>query len=139
MVHFTPETNQVRFPTIPPRSIFCTIVLFTLTVDGHWTKWIKSECGGTCPKLVYNFSRTCTNPKPRFGGKHCEGEGFRTEPCSVGVENPIKALGIKTNAHFFINISAHIFSLRTGTKGWMVCQFLWLHQQHCQMAPQYFN
>ena len=61
------------------------------TVDGQWSAWTITKCGGICPNLSYNISRTCTNPRPRFGGKYCEGEeGSRTELCSVSGASAVK-------------------------------------------------
>ncbi|KAL9981504.1 hypothetical protein ACROYT_G010211 [Oculina patagonica] len=52
-----------------------------------WSQW--SHCPATCEtKALKRRERTCSNPKPMFGGRDCEGERvqFRncgTEACSV--------------------------------------------------------
>ena len=45
-------------------------VLKCLVVDGglsHWSKW--SSCSGSCG--IMERHRSCTNPKPAFGGREC--------------------------------------------------------------------
>lgn len=45
----------------------------TCPVDGGWTSWTPWKCTVTCGGGTGRNVRTCTNPKPMFGGKECEG------------------------------------------------------------------
>ncbi|XP_078378153.1 SCO-spondin-like isoform X5 [Oculina patagonica] len=52
-------------------------------VDGKWTVWGKwSICPVTCGGGVQDRSRTCTDPKPAFGGAPCVGASKETRSCS---------------------------------------------------------
>lgn len=54
-------------------------------VDGGWSAWPEewSECSRTCGGGVRTKVRKCDSPKPRFGGKECEGEKVKTNLCNV--------------------------------------------------------
>ncbi|XP_058985154.1 semaphorin-5A isoform X1 [Musca domestica] len=44
------------------------------TVHGGWTEWSAwSACSQTCGMAVKTRRRTCSNPKPAFGGRTCVG------------------------------------------------------------------
>ena len=34
-------------------------------------------------KGIQKLTRTCTNPKPQFGGKDCEGSNEKVEECEL--------------------------------------------------------
>ena len=60
------------------------LLLFAL-VDGGFTEWgdwteCSVKCGGGG---VQTSTRSCTNPKPRFKGKKCEGSTTKTRPCGL--------------------------------------------------------
>ncbi|KAH9507536.1 hypothetical protein Btru_051379 [Bulinus truncatus] len=54
-------------------------------IDGGWSAWPTqwSECSRTCGGGIRTKVRNCDNPKPRFGGKSCEGESTKTNLCNV--------------------------------------------------------
>ena len=51
-------------------------------MDGGWTNWSEpGECSTTCGSGQKVKTRSCTNPKPLFGGKDCVGENQYTVAC----------------------------------------------------------
>ncbi|XP_065067919.1 A disintegrin and metalloproteinase with thrombospondin motifs 6-like [Rhopilema esculentum] len=67
----------------------CISVEKPIAIDGGWSQWSTdySTCSRTCGGGVQYKQRICNRPKPRFGGKHCEGEPrsyqlCNTKPCS---------------------------------------------------------
>lgn len=51
-----------------------TIEVNNCTVHGGWTEWSAySPCSQTCGIAVKTRKRTCSNPKPAFGGRVCVG------------------------------------------------------------------
>lgn len=47
-------------------------------IDGSWSCWSPwASCSGG----QRSRQRTCNNPSPRSGGKHCTGEAMEKEPC----------------------------------------------------------
>ncbi|XP_015756260.1 PREDICTED: A disintegrin and metalloproteinase with thrombospondin motifs 18-like [Acropora digitifera] len=60
------------------------------TVDGAWSTWSSkySECSRTCGGGVQYKERRCNTPRPKNGGKRCEGQErdyklCNTEACST--------------------------------------------------------
>ena len=53
-------------------------------MDGKWGKWGKwSECSVTCGGGSRKRSRKCNKPKPKGGGKKCEGDKQEVEECNT--------------------------------------------------------
>lgn len=52
------------------------------SIDGGWSEWIKGECSKSCGSGKRVLTRTCSNPKPEYGGKNCDGESSKTEDCN---------------------------------------------------------
>ncbi|XP_059145188.1 A disintegrin and metalloproteinase with thrombospondin motifs 1-like [Physella acuta] len=54
-------------------------------VNGGWSAWSPdwSSCSRSCGGGVRSKTRTCDNPRPRFGGKECEGPSVKTNLCNV--------------------------------------------------------
>ncbi|XP_052265428.1 A disintegrin and metalloproteinase with thrombospondin motifs 2-like [Dreissena polymorpha] len=51
-------------------------------VQGGWSAWSGwSNCSAQCNIGFKRRSRVCTNPKPDFGGKECDGESDNTDTC----------------------------------------------------------
>lgn len=54
---------------------------------------MSMPCSVTCGNGVEIVSRSCTNPRPKNGGKPCPGEAKKKQPCSriscPGKENVI--------------------------------------------------
>ncbi|XP_067914831.1 A disintegrin and metalloproteinase with thrombospondin motifs 16 isoform X2 [Heterodontus francisci] len=43
-------------------------------INGRWSNWsMWSPCSRTCGGGVTNRERQCTNPRPQYGGKFCDG------------------------------------------------------------------
>ncbi|WAR26346.1 LOW QUALITY PROTEIN: HMCN1-like protein [Mya arenaria] len=54
-----------------------------MLVDGHWSLWGNwTECSVTCGEGQRSRNRSCSDPKPAFGGENCTiGSFFATETC----------------------------------------------------------
>lgn len=46
-----------------------------------WTAWTK--CSVTCGNGTRSRRRTCSNPRPQYGGLDCVGQPMQTEICVV--------------------------------------------------------
>ncbi|KAM9783263.1 A disintegrin and metalloproteinase with thrombospondin motifs 16 [Neosynchiropus ocellatus] len=50
--------------------------------DGHWSEWSSwSACSRSCESGVTHRDRQCNNPRPAYGGKHCEGSSRSLKLC----------------------------------------------------------
>lgn len=65
-------------------------LFFIILVDGKFSDWTSGACktnkGDTCgvgKKGTLKRTRTCTSPKPQYGGKDCEGENETIEECTL--------------------------------------------------------
>ncbi|CAF2146086.1 unnamed protein product [Rotaria magnacalcarata] len=61
-----------------------TCPILNITMDGSWTSWsswstCQQETGETCQCRT----RTCTQPKPQFGGKLCQGNFIEINRCEI--------------------------------------------------------
>jgi|GEM_PF-4977781 len=53
-------------------------------VDGGWGPWqLSTGCSKACGGGVKTYTRSCNNPSPVDGGKHCVGSNTKTEPCNT--------------------------------------------------------
>lgn len=53
-------------------------------VDGDWTEWGEwTDCTKSCGIGMTSRSRSCTNPYPRNGGKHCDGMYVDIKYCNM--------------------------------------------------------
>ena len=60
------------------------LTLLHCLVNGQWAQWgTWGSCDKYCGGGVQTKIRLCTNPKPRFGGKSCEGDGQMTKACNT--------------------------------------------------------
>ena len=48
-----------------------------LTAKGGWKEEATIH-SGTCGTITIQIFRSCTNPRPRFGGKNCPGDANTT-------------------------------------------------------------
>ena len=58
-----------------------TYVCFTCVifkVDGGWSDIMYGPYSASCGRVTVDTFRTCTNPRPRYGGKECVGETNQT-------------------------------------------------------------
>uniref|UniRef100_H3D7B4 ADAM metallopeptidase with thrombospondin type 1 motif, 13 n=1 Tax=Tetraodon nigroviridis TaxID=99883 RepID=H3D7B4_TETNG len=54
----------------------------SVVVHGSWSSWSQfSPCSRTCGGGITHRTRKCTNPRPAFGGKDCEGTDVEAELC----------------------------------------------------------
>ena len=61
-------------------------------VDGEWSDWKDwSPCSTTCGAGTQERERTCTEPRPAFGGKDCAGVSRERKSCQ-GIPCPGKVL-----------------------------------------------
>ncbi|XP_075361500.1 A disintegrin and metalloproteinase with thrombospondin motifs 14 isoform X2 [Mycteria americana] len=52
--------------------------------DGSWSSWSKfSSCSRTCGGGVRSRSRSCDNPPPAYGGRHCPGATYEYQVCNA--------------------------------------------------------
>ena len=60
-------------------------------VDGGWTEWEEEySCTASCGKGVESFTRSCTNPEPKCGGKECDGSSTLSKECDTQKPCPRK-------------------------------------------------
>ncbi|XP_065603086.1 A disintegrin and metalloproteinase with thrombospondin motifs 14 [Cyrtonyx montezumae] len=51
--------------------------------DGSWSSWSKfGSCSRTCGGGVRSRSRSCSNPPPAYGGRHCPGATYEHQVCN---------------------------------------------------------
>ncbi|XP_078373724.1 SCO-spondin-like isoform X1 [Oculina patagonica] len=54
------------------------------SVDGNWGPWgVYSQCTKSCGGGSQYRTRTCDNPAPFSGGKHCSGPSRQTNACNT--------------------------------------------------------
>ena len=57
---------------------------FHCVVDGGWSGWgVWSSCSKPCNAGTQGRSRSCTNPRPRNGGKSCPGAANEQRVCNT--------------------------------------------------------
>lgn len=57
-------------------------------VNGNWTAWFPwSSCSVSCGTGTQSRLRTCSNPKPDFGGDYCQGDFEETAKCTT-IDDP---------------------------------------------------
>uniref|UniRef100_A0A3B4CZ96 Sema domain-containing protein n=1 Tax=Pygocentrus nattereri TaxID=42514 RepID=A0A3B4CZ96_PYGNA len=55
-----------------------------LTVNGGWSAWSSwSQCSRDCSSGIRSRKRTCTNPKPKYGGTSCLGPAQEYQECNT--------------------------------------------------------
>ena len=60
----------------------CNIIVDFAPIDGGWSGWGNiGTCSSNCQQRQ---TRTCTNPRPEFGGLDCFGDSSRTVSCTGG-------------------------------------------------------
>lgn len=60
-----------------------SIAVTNCTVHGGWSAWSEwSSCSVTCGTAIKTRHRTCTNPKPAYGGRVCVGEDRMEAYCN---------------------------------------------------------
>ena len=59
------------------------IFIIGLISDGGWTAWTAwNRCDVSCGNGSETRVRSCTNPVPRNGGKHCSGSTVDARSCT---------------------------------------------------------
>ncbi|XP_022110885.1 sushi, von Willebrand factor type A, EGF and pentraxin domain-containing protein 1-like [Acanthaster planci] len=54
-------------------------------VDGRWSEWTEwSECSRSCEGGTQTHHRSCTNPRPAYGGSTCVGPTSESQQCNTG-------------------------------------------------------
>ncbi|XP_052105775.1 SCO-spondin-like [Mytilus californianus] len=52
-------------------------------INGNWTEWSNwSACPVSCGGDKHTRMRSCTNPKPQFGGDFCDGNNSESQSCN---------------------------------------------------------
>ena len=55
------------------------------TVDGEWSAWVEwSICTTSCGLGIQRRFRSCSNPRPAYGGRECNGSRIETRNCNSG-------------------------------------------------------
>ena len=79
--------------SISSRVLFDHLTLL-LSVDGGYSSWgTWSMCNTSCGMGVQSRSRTCTNPRPKYGGRTCDhqrtlGQAEERRMCNRNVNCP---------------------------------------------------
>lgn len=57
--------------------------MYSVSVNGNWGEWGEWEdCTEICNKQgLKRRSRSCNQPKPKYGGSECDGIDSDTSPC----------------------------------------------------------
>ncbi|KAL8558849.1 hypothetical protein ACOMHN_031778 [Nucella lapillus] len=64
------------------RNFRCSYVGGEKAVDGNWSAWSEWEpCSTNCGVGISRRSRHCSNPRPAYEGKECEGEMSSWDTC----------------------------------------------------------
>ena len=61
--------------------------IHTCPVDGNYSSWTTfSRCSASCGDGIQIRNRSCTAPKPQFGGKNCStfGLSYESRKCNLG-------------------------------------------------------
>jgi hypothetical protein len=57
-------------------------MFLTAPVDGHWGRWSSwTSCSAQCGPGTRSRVRSCDDPMPKYGGKHCIGEKAEKKSC----------------------------------------------------------
>ncbi|XP_052261429.1 A disintegrin and metalloproteinase with thrombospondin motifs 20-like isoform X2 [Dreissena polymorpha] len=67
------DCNNTRTWCMRGQSVAMNASLQTDPIPGGWSPWVSTTCSRTCGGGIFMQTRTCTDPKPRYGGKDCEG------------------------------------------------------------------
>ncbi|XP_031551901.1 hemicentin-1-like [Actinia tenebrosa] len=60
------------------------------TVNGRWSGWSKwSRCSKTCGYGLKYRTRSCTNPRPSYGGRRCYGISRQSQKCYIRRRCPV--------------------------------------------------
>ncbi|KAL2085236.1 hypothetical protein ACEWY4_018556 [Coilia grayii] len=55
-----------------------------LTVNGGWSQWSSwSQCSRDCNQGLRSRKRTCSSPKPKYGGLTCQGPAQEYQECNM--------------------------------------------------------
>ncbi|XP_052793992.1 SCO-spondin-like [Mya arenaria] len=58
-------------------------------VDGGWTHWSPpTECSASCGKGLQTMYRECSDPKPQYNGRLCQGADKDIIECDTGIPCP---------------------------------------------------
>jgi len=61
-------------------------ITFNNAIHGGWSTWSDwTRCSKSCGGGKKSRTRTCTDPRPAFGGAACEGDAKMEKPCNVDV------------------------------------------------------
>lgn len=73
-------------------------------VHGGWSSWVAWDCTATCGGGDGMQKRTCSNPRPMFNGKECEGPAEEKGKCNtqkcpdeVYTLSPVTAQAVKNS------------------------------------------
>ena len=98
-------------------------------MDGGWTDWEDwTPCSQTCGTGSQERERSCTQPRPAFGGKDCVGVSRETKSCQARV-CPGKAivLTFSTEAWLPLRPLANIFEGFIHVSTFVSFIFQWLY------------
>ena len=55
----------------------------SLAVHGSWTPWGSwGSCSASCDGGNMTRDRSCSSPRPQYGGRECDGENINVEKCA---------------------------------------------------------
>ena len=67
------------------------VFYINFVVDGGWTEWkYELPCSVSCGVGEETFTRNCSNPEPKCGGKACVGSDTLSKICDTKKPCPCK-------------------------------------------------
>ncbi|KAH3793285.1 hypothetical protein DPMN_146792, partial [Dreissena polymorpha] len=77
------DCNNTRMWCMRGECVPMNASLQTDPIPGGWSPWVNAMCSDTCGGGLLIEKRTCTDPRPRYGGKICVGPSTKYRLCNM--------------------------------------------------------